>query len=102
MNKKANTLLFILGATLVNIIITMTVFILGLVLISNVLPDSAKESVGGVLFVVLFFVAIGTAFFAYNRFIKYLSNKIDMDKYFHPIFRPGGNKPGNKPEKKNE
>ena len=87
MNKKANTILFILGATIGNILTMLIVLIGGLMLISRVLSESAQESAGQILFILLFFVAIGASFFIYNRFIKYLSAKIDMDKYFHPIFR---------------
>lgn len=88
MNKKANTVLFVLGATVVNIVIMLVVLIGGLMFIGNVLSEDAQESAGQFLLIALFFLAIGASFFLYNRFIKYLSKKIDMDKYFHPIFRP--------------
>jgi hypothetical protein len=88
MNKKVNTVLFVLGATVVNILVMLIVLLGGLVLISNVLSERAQETAGQFLLIALFFVAIGASFFLYNRFVKYLSAKIDMDKYFHPIFRP--------------
>lgn len=89
MNKKLNTVLFILGATLVNIITMLIILVLGLVLISRALPDAAQESAGQFLFLLVFLIAIGGSFYIYHRLIKYISKKIDMDKYFHPIFRPG-------------
>ncbi len=93
MNKKVNTVLFVLGATIANILVMLIVLVGGLMLVSRFVSESAQESAGPVLMIVLFFVAIGASFFLYNRFIKFLSAKIDMDKYFHPIFRPRRNPP---------
>ena len=89
MNKKANTLLFVLGATIFNILCTLLFLVIGLVLISRLLSEDAQESVGQILFIVVFFAAIGGTFFIYHKLMKYFSKKVDFDKYFHPIFRPG-------------
>jgi hypothetical protein len=96
MNKKANTVFFILGATVLNIVTMLIILFLGIFLIGRFLSESAQESVGQFLFILVFLVAIAGSFFSYNRLIKYISNKIDMDKYFHPIFKPRGG--GKKPE----
>lgn len=93
MNKKVNTILFVLGATVVNILVMLIILIGGLMLIGSLLSEEAQETTGQYLLLALFFVAIGVSFFSYNRFIKYLSNRIDMDKYFHPIFRSGKKPP---------
>ncbi|MAG13818.1 MAG: leader peptide processing enzyme [Spirochaetales bacterium] len=93
MNKKVNTVLFILGATAVNIITMLFILLLGIYLIGELFSETAQESVGSVLFILLFFISIGGSFFIYNRVIKFISKKIDMDKYFHPIFRPRKQKP---------
>ena len=87
MNKKLNTVLFILGATAVNILIMIIIIVVGLMLLSR-LPEHTQESMGQVLFILLFLLAIGGSFFAYHKVIGYVSKKIDMDKYFHPIFKP--------------
>ena len=87
MNKKLNTVLFILAATTVNILIMIIIIVLGLMGIAR-LPENTQESMGQILFILLFLVAIGGSFFAYHKLIGYLSKKIDMEKYFHPIFRP--------------
>jgi ABC-type Na+ efflux pump permease subunit len=91
-NKKLNTVLFILGATLVNILTMLLILVLGLVFIFRVLPESVQESIGQFMSLLLFLVAIGGSFYAYHRIIKYVSKKVDLDKYFHPIFRPGKKK----------
>lgn len=87
MNKKLNTVLFVLGATVVNVLIMLVILTVGLVLVSRLLPESAQQHIGQILFIVVFIVAIAGSFFAYNRLIKFISRKIDMDKYFDPIFR---------------
>lgn len=93
MNKKVNTVLFILGATAVNIITMLVILLLGIMLIGRLLSETAQESIGSILFILLFFVSIGGSFVIYNRVIKLISKKVDMDKYFHPIFRPRNRKP---------
>ena len=98
MNKKVNTVLFILAATIVNLVTLLLILLLGLYLVSVSLSEAARESMGQFLFILIFFVAIGGSFFIYNRLIRYVSKKVDMDKYFHPIFTPrGGNRPRQKP-----
>lgn len=90
MNKKVNTVLFILGAAIFNILTMLLILLLCLFLMGLLLSESARESVGQFLFILVFFVAIGGSFFIYNRLIKYMSRKFDLDKYFQPIFRRRG------------
>lgn len=88
-------MLFILGATVVNILTMLIILLLGMMLLGR-LSETTQESIGQFLFILVFLVAIAGSFFTYNRLIKYISSKIDMDKYFHPIFKPrGGQKPKN-------
>ena len=90
MNKRVNTFLFLLGATIVNIVSMVVVMFGGLFLLARVLPERTQESAGRLLFILLFLGSIGVAFLVYNRIIRLISKKIDMDKYFHPIFRRRG------------
>jgi hypothetical protein len=92
MNKKVNTVLFVLGATLVNVLVMIVLVILGIMLI-GLLPVGVQESSGQILLVLVMFLSIGITFFAYHRLIKLVSSKVDMDKYFHPIIKPRGRKP---------
>lgn len=88
MNKKVNTVLFILAATVVNIGIMIILLLLGLLLLGRLLPQDFSPEIGQILFLLVFVASIAGAFFLYNRIIKLVSKKIDMDKYFDPIFRP--------------
>jgi hypothetical protein len=83
MNKKVNTLLFVLGATAANILITILVFILLFVICVRLLP---ADTLAGVLPFV-FIAALAASFFIYNRILKIVTNKFEMDKYFDPIFK---------------
>ena len=86
MNKKVNTVLFILGATIFNIITMILILVVGLALISVFVGENIGAAVAQFLFLLLFVGSIAGAFFLYHRAVKLLSRKIDMEKYFHPIF----------------
>ncbi|GHV93879.1 hypothetical protein AGMMS50293_01990 [Spirochaetia bacterium] len=86
MNKKTNTLLFILGATLFNIIITVLCFAVLLLLYAKfimlLLPEESR--VWG--FPLIFIAAIAAAFFVYRFALNLLLKRINAEKYFDPIF----------------
>lgn len=92
MNKKANTVLFVLGATVVNVIIMMVIFLAVFVLYGKFLAPAIPDQVDQIMMIVIFIGSIVLTYFIYHRMIKYLTNKIDMEKYFDPIFRPRGKK----------
>ncbi|MCL1930453.1 MAG: leader peptide processing enzyme [Treponema sp.] len=95
MNKKINTLLFVLGATLFNILIViLSFFLLMLVyikLIMNLIPEQ-NRSWG---FSIIFLISIAISFLVYRFLLKYLLTKINVEEYFDPIFvRKNIRKPG--------
>ena len=86
MNKKTNTFLFILGGTVFNILVTALCFIAFLFIFSRFLyPHLPEESITWMLPVV-FVASIVAAFFIYRKAIKMIMKKVDMEKYFDPIF----------------
>ena len=87
MNKKANTFLFILGATLFNIVVTILSFILLLLLYIKLLFPFLPEEGRVWGFVILFVAAIILTFFIYRFALKLLLKKVQPDKYFDPIFK---------------
>lgn len=87
MNKKVNTLFFVLGATVFNIFLMILIMTLGLAAISIVAGESVSAGTAQLLFFLLFFGSVGGAFLIYHQVIKLLSRKFDLDKYFHPIFK---------------
>ena len=84
MNKKMNTVLFIVGASILNVILMIILMTLGLALISLIIPDNISPTIASALFIMVFLLSVGGSFFAYHKGL--LAAKIDMDKYFHPIF----------------
>lgn len=88
MNKKANTALFIVGATVVNILLMIVLIIIGFAIVGALLPPKSNPQLASILFLVVFLGAIAGSFFIYHKAIQFLSRRVDMEKYFHPIFRP--------------
>jgi len=87
MNKKVNTLLFVLGATVFNIFVMILIMTLGLAAISMLAGESISQGAAQILFLLLFFGSVAGAFLIYHQVVKLLSKKFDLDKYFHPIFK---------------
>jgi hypothetical protein len=92
MNRKFNTVLFILGATIFNIFMMLVLLTVGLAVLSMVLEEGANQNLVQILMIVVFIGSIAGAFFIYHRAVKLLSRKIDMDQYFHPLFGKRGKK----------
>jgi membrane protein implicated in regulation of membrane protease activity len=86
MSKKTNTLLFILGATVFNILVTVASFILLLVLFAKFLMPLLPETGAAWAFPVIFIASIALSFLVYRLVLKALLKKIDMEKHFDPIF----------------
>lgn len=86
MNKKLNTALFIIGASILNVILMIIFMTIGLALVSLIVPKNISPSVASVLFILVFLLSVAGSFFAYHKGIKLFAKKVDMDKYFHPIF----------------
>jgi hypothetical protein len=93
MNKKLNTALFLIGATIFNLVLLFLLIMLALVLISALSRGRLSGNVMSILLIVVFLGSMVASFLIYNQVIKFVSRKIDMEKYFLPLFRrrrPGG------------
>jgi len=86
MSKKTNTLLFVLGGTIFNILITIICFFIILALYSQFLYPLLPEESASWALPAVFMVSILASFFIYRLVIKVISNKVDMEKHFDPIF----------------
>ena len=86
MNKKANTALFILGATIFNLLMMLVLFAVPMVLLIVVFGDRL-QSAFGIISVLLFFGALVGSFFLYGWLMKKISAKYNLDDYLHPIFK---------------
>ena len=86
MNKKRNTILFLLAGTAANVIIMIICFIIIYVFYDLAIRPILPEAVIPWILLLIFPASIVSAFFIYRGIIKLISNKIDMEKYFDPIF----------------
>ena len=86
MNKKTNTVLFMLGATLFNVVAMVAIFVVFFLLYGRFLAGVISPQAGQIIIIVLFVGSIALTYFIYHRLIKWISNKWDLDKYFDPIF----------------
>ncbi|MCL2126914.1 MAG: leader peptide processing enzyme [Treponema sp.] len=85
MNKKVNTLFFIIGATLFNILITVLFFLLLLVVYARFIMPGLPEGAQAWAFPMIFIASIAASFAIYRFALKLLLKKIEMEKYFDPI-----------------
>jgi hypothetical protein len=86
MNKKANTLLFILCATIFNILIAIISFI-GLTLlyirfVMVLMPEGGRSWA----FSMIFLASIAISFMVYRFVLKFLLTKVKVEDYFDPLF----------------
>ena len=88
MSKKTNTLLFILGGTVFNILITILCFLLLLLIFGRFIYPLVPESAASWMLPVIFLLSIAVSFVVYRLVVKAISKKVDMEKYFDPIFGP--------------
>jgi len=86
MNKKVNTILFILGATVFNVIVTVVTFLLLLIIYAKTIMRVLPEGMQSWSFPLLFIAALAVAFFAYRYVLHFLLDRIEIEKYFDPIF----------------
>ena len=87
MGKKTNTLLFILGGTIINILITLASFFLIFYIYTRfILPMLPENSINWAM-PLIFAASIVISFAAYRLLVKILIKKLDMNKHFGPIFQ---------------
>jgi hypothetical protein len=86
MSKKTNTLLFILGATAFNILVTAACFTALLLIYAFLIAPRIPETVQSWGFPAIFIVAIALSFVIYRAGLKLLMKKIKVEKHFAPLF----------------
>ena len=84
MNKKVNTVLFIIGATLINVLIIFIIYFAGIYIFALVYNDGMGSYIE-IINTFIFIASIVGSFLIYRLILKIISNKIDMEKYFEPI-----------------
>jgi hypothetical protein len=93
MNKRANTLLFVLGATILNVLLYF-VGLIALLALYSVLSPSIPESAQQWVFALILLLPIGISFLLYRLILKVVLKYINPDEHFAPLL---GGRRGQKP-----
>ena len=87
MNKKANTVIFLIAATIFNLFLMLVFIILFIIIPPIVLGEDMYQRVSFYLAPLMIIAGIVIAFFVYNRIMKFLQKKFDFEKYLEPLFK---------------
>ncbi|MDR1248867.1 MAG: hypothetical protein LBK63_06140 [Treponema sp.] len=87
MNKKANTLVFILIAAAVNVLLVIVSFLV--LYLPYALLLAPRLPPGSVIWILalLFLAALVISFTAYQALLKLFMKKVDVRKRFAPLFK---------------
>ena len=90
MNKKLNTIYFLLAATVLNLLILIVLAVILGAAIGALYQKFGLDSQGVSLAAVIFilFGSIAGTFFLYSKIVKWAMKKWSLEKYLEPIFRP--------------
>lgn len=92
MGKKINTLIFMVVATLVNVLLLGIFVVLGLMLVAflmNRFPSLQESSMAiPLMLLAVFIIATVLAFLIYNKLVKWVNKKFNLEDKLHPIFAP--------------
>ena len=86
MGKKTNTLLFVLGGTVFNILVTVLSILAFLVIYGKFFYSLLPEHSVGWAIPVIFTASIIVSFLVYRAVLKTIMKKVDIEKHFDPIF----------------
>ena len=86
MNKKVNTALFLLAATIVNVLLMLVLFILLLFLGNLVLTPETDSSIKLLVFLMIIGLSVVGSFLIYSRLVKFVSTRWKLEEIMHPIF----------------
>jgi len=86
MNKKLNTVLFMLAGTVLNIVVMLALFLLLLFGANLILTPESDATLKMLVFLVVVVVSVVGTFFIYSRIVKWINNKWNLEQYMHPLF----------------
>ncbi len=92
MNKKLNTILFMLGGTILNIFLMLAFFLVLLFGANIVITPETAPTVKMLIFLLVIVLSVVGAFLVYSKIIKWVSGKWDLEKTMHPLFGKRGKK----------
>lgn len=84
MSKKTNTVVFMVLATVLNILLMLILFLVGFLLLNKFVDPSSSSS--ALWLGVVFLVSIGGSFAIYSVVVKWLSKKFNLEDKLAPLF----------------
>jgi uncharacterized membrane protein YbhN (UPF0104 family) len=87
MNKKTNVLLFILIATVTNIVITLIYFFILYLLYSALIAPRLPANSAILSLALIFMAALAVSFITYQKLLKLFIKKVNVRKYFEPVLK---------------
>ena len=85
--KKRNTALFMVVATIINLVLMTAFMLIGYILLVR-FADPDKPEAGQVWLIVIFIGSIMLAWFVYSRMVKWYTKKVDVNEKFAPLITP--------------
>lgn len=87
MNKKLNTLVFLIVGTIVNIAIMLLLLIIFLYLIGHLFSASSNGQIVTIVTLLAVMLSVVGSYLIYTRLIKFISKKWNVEKYVEPLFK---------------
>lgn len=87
MNKKANTIVFMLVATVFNVVITVACFVVLLILYGWLLAPLLPQETAAIGLPIVFIGAIVLSFVIYRYALKAFTKRFETEKYFDPLIK---------------
>jgi len=101
MSKTSNTVWFLLGAIILNLLLMVIFMVAGYVLLAFIYKGVENPGNGvAILMFLFFFAAIVLSWFVYSRIVKWLVNKHHLEDKISPIFSSKKGKPKKQRQKK--
>lgn len=89
--KKRNTAIFVLIATVLNIVLMLVFMLIGYILLVRFgNPDNHTGT--QIWLIVIFLGSIGLSWLIYSRIIKWYTKRVDVEKKFAPLITPRARK----------
>ncbi len=92
MNKKLNSVIYILVATVVNLLLLMTFMALAMgvfALLVHLVPSIAESSMAMVIMMLLIVASLFGSFFVYSRLARWVIIRFDLESKLDPLFGKG-------------
>lgn len=85
MTKKGNSFVFMLVATIVNILITVIIMFLGFVLVSYIATYTNNSPMIPLIMMVVFVLALLASFFIYSKLVRFVVVKFKLEDKLDPL-----------------